>query len=104
LPSGTSARIGEIFTIFNSSGKQVAQVKVVENDADLIIARESRTFVSEDILRNAIGAGLGAAIGTLALEPITGAIVGAALGNALSRRQRLPITAGMRVVSALEIE
>jgi hypothetical protein len=104
LPSKTKAEVGERFTVIDDAGRVVAQVKVIKIEPNVIMAREFRSFVSQDVLRRALGAGIGAAVGTFVLEPVAGAMMGAALGSALSQKQRPPITAGMRVIPSLELE
>jgi len=103
LPNRISAEVGERFSIINDTGKQVAQVKVIRSDTQGTVARQFQPFVSDDVLR-AAAAGVGAVLGSLAFEPIAGAVVGAALGSALGQRQRAPISPGMKVVPTLELE
>jgi hypothetical protein len=103
LPSGATAEVGERFSIISDSGKQIAQVKVIRSDATGIVARQFQSFVSDDVLR-AVAAGVGAVIGSLAFEPVPGAMVGAALGSVLGQRQRAAISPGMKVIPTLEIE
>lgn len=103
LPSGVSAEVGERFSVVNDAGKQIAQVKVIRSDAQGTVARQFQPFVSDDVLR-AAAAGVGAVLGSLAFEPIAGAVIGAALGSALGQRQRAPILPGMKVVPTLEME
>lgn len=104
LPSGVTTEVGERFTILDDSGKQIAQIKIVKSDDTGIVARQFQSFVSDDVLRRAIGAGVGAALGSLTFDPVAGAAVGAALGSVLGQKHRASICPGMRAVPSVEME
>jgi len=107
LPPGQTAEVGERFGVLDDSGKQIAIVKVIKSDPNQIIARQFQQFVSDEVLGRAVGAGVGAAVGSIfSLDPpgaSVGAMIGAAVGSALSQRPGPSIRTGMKVEPVAEL-